>query len=157
MDDYNIKLIKFKDCDIHLRKDILNTIFKCFDNSLDPCLYDESVLQILYYKKYIAGMICGIDNYELLKFNSSKGYHILNNKRGMFIYNLCIKPFFRKKGFGKILLRLFMKTYVNYVDYFHVQIYSTNTPSLKIFKSCKFEEKKRLRTDDDNEFILLSN
>ena len=35
-------------------------------------------------------------------------------------------------------------------DYFHVQIFNDNTPSLNIFKSCNFTEKKRMKTNDDN-------
>tara|TARA_B110000037_G_C16758505_1_gene358197 strand:- start:20 stop:496 length:477 start_codon:yes stop_codon:yes gene_type:complete len=157
MEDFNIQLIKFKDCDKGLRKNILNTIFLSFDNGLDPCLYNETILQILFYKKILAGMICGIDNYELVKFNSPKGYIIENNKKGMFLYNLCIKPFFRKRGFGKILLKLFINSYKDCCDYFHVQIFEDNIPSLNIFKSCDFLEKKRMKTNNDKEFILLSN
>ena len=156
MEDYNIQLIKYKDCEKKLRESILNTLFKSFGSELDPCLYDESILQLLYYKKYLVGMICGIDNYELLKFNSPKGYVIKDHKKGMFIYNLCIKSFFRKKGFGKILLKLFLNTYKDCCDYFHVQIFSDNKSSLKIFNSCNFQEFKRMSTSDDKEFILLN-
>jgi ribosomal protein S18 acetylase RimI-like enzyme len=156
MEDYNIQLVKYKDCDKSLRTSILNTLFTSFDKNLDPCLYDESILQLLYYKKYLVGMICGIDNFELLRFNSPKGYIIKNNKKGMFIYNLCIKPFFRKRGFGKILLKLFLNTYKDESDYFHVQIFAKNTPSLNIFNSCNFKEQKRMKTNGEEEFILLS-
>ena len=156
MEDYNIQIIKYKDCNEILRTKILNTLFTCFSKELDPSLYDETILQILYYKNIIAGIVCGIDNYQLLKFNSPLPYHIENNKKGIFIYNLCIKHFFRKRGFARILLKLFLKEYNDMVDYFHVQIFSNNEPSLKIFESCQFTEKKRMNKNKNNEYIVLT-
>ena len=109
MEDYNIQLVKYKDCDKSLRMSILNILFTSFDKNLDPCLYDESILQLLYYKKYLVGMICGIDNFELLRFNSPKGYIIENNKKGMFIYNFMYKTIFQKKRFRKNIIKTIFK------------------------------------------------
>ena len=156
MDDYNISYKKYKNCDKELRKKILKTLFSCFSNNLDPCLYDESIIQILYYKDHIVGLICGIDNYELLKFNSPKSYDIRDKKKGFFIYNLCIIELFRNKGLGNIILKIFLKKFENITDYFHSQVYSDNKPSLTLFNKYRFNEIKRMETINNRFFLILS-
>ena len=99
MDKYSLEKIKYKECNQEHKKSILNILFTCFGNNLDPCLYDETYLILLSYKNSLIGIICGIDNFELLKYNSHKAYHIENNKKGLFIYNLGITPLFRRKDF----------------------------------------------------------
>ena len=69
--EYTIQIIKFKKCDKKLRLNLLHVFYTCFDDSMDPCFYNETIVKILYYDNKIVGMICGIDNYELLKFNNS--------------------------------------------------------------------------------------
>tara|TARA_B110000037_G_scaffold180096_1_gene206582 strand:+ start:495 stop:1001 length:507 start_codon:yes stop_codon:yes gene_type:complete len=153
--EYSIQIIKFKNCNKDLRLKLLNTFFTCFNNSMDPCFYDETIIKILYYGKNIAGMICGIDNYELLKFNSEDSYYIKYDKKGMFIYNLCINEKHRKKGFGKILLKLFINKYSKVVDYFHTQIFKNNIASRFIFTSQNFVENKKLKDKYENEFSVF--
>ena len=142
MEDYSLEYIKYSETTLNQKKKILNILFKCFDNSLDPCLYDETYLFLLYFKETLIGIICGIDNFELLKYNSYKSYHIENKKKGLFIYNLGIIPIFRRKGLSNILLKLLLKKFNNCVDYYHVQIFGSNTPSLSLFYKNKFEKRK---------------
>ena len=156
LEDYSLQYIKYEETSIEERKKILGILFKCFDTSLDPCLYDESYLYLLYYKESLIGIICCIDNFELLKYNSHKSYYIQNQKKGLFIYNLGIKPMFRGKGLSNILLKLLINKYKNIVDYYHVQIFESNNVSLSLFNKNGFEVKKELECENKEKFLLLS-
>ena len=49
-----------------------------------------------------------------------------------------------------------MKHYQNKVDYFHAQVYEKNIATLRLFDKNSFEKKRTLKTDDGDNFFLLS-
>lgn len=154
--EYSIQIIKFKKCDKKLRINLLHVFYTCFDDSMDPCFYDETIVKILYYDNKIVGMICGIDNYELLKFNNADSYYIEKEACGLFIYNLCIIKSHRKKKLGKLLLKLFINKYSKFVNYFHTQIFENNLASRCIFSSHGFTEKRKLTDNESKTFFIYS-
>ena len=159
LEEIEVKTEYYKDISESNKKQIFNILSISFGDDLDPNLKNNTIVISFFYKKYLIGMICALDNYYLAKddrdfYSSRDSYHIDYEKSGLFIYNLCVLKSCRGKKIGKNLLKVLINKFKTKTDYLHVQILNNNIPSIKIFESFGFIKKKELKDGDQNKFSI---
>lgn len=154
-----VKTEYYKDINENNKKQIFDILSISFGNDLDPNLRENTLIISFYYKDYLVGMICALDNFYLAKndnefYRSRESYYIDYEKKGMFIYNLCVLKSCRGNKLGNNLLKVLINKLKSKIDYLHVQILNSNEPSINIFKKNGFEKKKEMTDGDQNKFSV---
>ena len=154
-----VKTQFYKDISEKNKKQIFDILSISFGNDLDPNLQNETLIISFYYKEYLVGMVCALDNHYLAKYDkdfysSRDSYYIDYEKRGIFIYNLCVMKSCRGNKLGYNLVKVLLNKLRGKTDYFHVQIFNENYNSIKIFEKNNFEKKKELQDGEHNKFSI---
>ena len=140
--------------------DLLRIGFDDPDHDYDPNIFDCTYVLTFYYKDYLVGCVCAMDNYDMQKnmsdFVKRRGsMHIDYGQKGCFIYNLAVLKVMRGKGIGSSLVKVLCNFLNRATDYFHVQIKSDNIGSEKIFMKAGFEKFKTLNGSDEDSFNIF--
>ena len=159
LEKVEVKTEFYKDINEINRKKIFDILSISFGDELDPNLQESTIIISFYYKNYLIGMVCALDNYYLAKndndfYNSRDSYYIDYEKSGIFIYNLCVLKSCRGNKLGYNLIKVLTNKFKNKTDYFHVQIFNNNVNSIRIFEKNGFEKKKELQDGDNNKFSI---
>jgi ribosomal protein S18 acetylase RimI-like enzyme len=161
IDKIIFQIKQYKDCDDLEKTKILKLLNISFDINNDPYLLDTTIIVIFYYKDYVIGVICGMNNSDLIKndlfLENRVSYNIDYDKVGIFIYNLAVLKSCRNNGLGKYLVKILISHFRNIgVEYFHVHIDEDNKYSLNIFEKLGFKIKKTLMNSENKPFNLLT-
>jgi ribosomal protein S18 acetylase RimI-like enzyme len=137
--------------------------FICFSKNNDMLLLKKSHYLIVKNNNNIIGFVEVLPNKYLIQYLKQNnnldmfGYEI-RGMDGLFVYNLCVHPNYRKNNVGKTLIQNIINFgKLNKYKYAHCHIYSNNKSSLISFKKNKFIiDQSFIESDTKKEVQVLS-
>jgi len=139
-------------------KTFINLQFKNISN-IDFGLEPNTIIILNYENNKIIGCVCLINNSDLknkLGHNDNLlSYYDFQNKKGLFLYNLCVDTEYRNKKIGNQLINLANKLAkdVN-IEYIHT--HAENEISKLIFIKNNFTEIKTFISNKNTQTTLMT-
>lgn len=120
---------------------------ECFTNG-ETYVFDNNTTMIMYYVDGKVAGYCGmLTTDQLERFLANNGIHqqsiwsMLNDQHGLYLYNLCVFPEYRRRGIGARILKNVInfanehrKTYINLI------VLKNQHIPIKMYRKLKFTE-----------------
>lgn len=142
------------------KKNLKNIFVKCFDIS-EYDWSDDTLIIHYYIKNKLVGYIGALTTRQFEKwlsknsFIDSKVYGMIN-QHGLYIYNLCVLPEYRKMGIGTILITSIINL-ANQIraNYISLVVKKKNNNAIKLYKKFQFTHFRETIDKKNNKNITM--
>jgi ribosomal protein S18 acetylase RimI-like enzyme len=143
---------------INEKNNIISIYNKCFDVPFD--ISKDTILFNYYNNGKLVGFVGILSSKNYDKYLSdnniyNKSHYGLIGANGLFVYNLCVLPKYRKKGIANTLLNHIIKYATqNKIKYINLMVFSNNVNAIKLYKKYNFTEYQRNTAQHNNLEII---